>query len=172
MNKRGYELNYGNLVPGKHEFKFHLDSDFFLESGASLVEGGNVDVLLDVEKTNKKLDLFFRLDGELTVKCDNCLAVLDYPIEGDSKVFVKFAEKSDFSDDEILYVSYDDYKLDLSELLYDFALLKLPMRKLCENSTNRDQCEALTKEILNRNASNSAVHPEMEKLKRLLNKEK
>jgi len=172
MSKRDFELNFKKLAQGEHEFSYLLDTDFFLENGTNLVDGGEVNVLLTVEKASNQLDLLFEITGELFVTCDNCLSHLIYPIEGESKVYVKFAEKSDFTDDEILYVHFDEYKLDLHEMLYDFALLQLPMRKLCVDSSNRDSCEESTTKRMNENTSNTEVHPELEKLKRLIKKDK
>ena len=172
MLKRDFELNFKKLAQGEHKFSFHLDTEFFLGNGMNLVDGGEVDVLLTVDKASIQLDLLFEIDGELFVTCDNCLSHLSYPIKGESRVYVKFAEKSDFTDDEILYVHFDEYKLDLQEMLYDFALLQLPMRKLCANSSNRDSCEKSTTEKMNENISSTEVHPELEKLKRLKKKDK
>lgn len=172
MVKRDFELNFKKLTQGEHQFSYHLDSDFFLENGADLVDGGDVNVLLKVDKASNKLDLHFRVDGELHVPCDNCLSPLIYPVKGNSEVYVKFADESDFSDDEIIYLHYDEYKLDLSQMLYDFALLQLPMRKLCAESLNRETCEESTTKRMEENTSNTEVHPELEKLKRLIKKDK
>jgi len=172
MLKRDFELHFKKLAQGEHKFSYHLDTEFFLGNGMNLVDGGEVNVLLTVDKTNTQLDLLFQIDGELFVTCDNCLSHLIYPINGESRVYVRFAEKSDFTDDEILYVHFDEYKLDLQEMLYDFALLQLPMRKLCTDSSNRETCEESTTDRMNENTSNTEVHPELEKLKRLIKKDK
>jgi len=170
--RRDFELLYGNLSIGRHNFEFQLESEFFKNGGANLVEGGDVSVLLIVDRTNSHMDLEFTLKGTLLTSCDKCLSELVYPVDNTYYLHVKFAENSRLDGDEIVYLSFNEYKLDLESHLYDFALLSLPMRRICADSINRESCEAdVLDKMIDPKTESPDVHPELEKLKGLFTKE-
>jgi len=170
--RRDYEILFGSLSLGVHKYKFLLDDGFFKEYGTDLVEGGDVNVLLKVDKTNTHMDLEFVLKGSLKTVCDVCLSELVYPVNHSYYLHVKFAEESRLEEDEILYLSFNEYKLDISAHLYDFTLLSLPMKRICIDSVNRNSCDKQVLDKLEDTENTDAqVHPEMEKLKGLFTKE-
>lgn len=166
--RREHELNFGNLSFGDHEFKYKLESDFFSDWGNPAVEDGEVDVLLFLSKSETQLDLKFQLKGFVKCICDICLSPLDYPINASNELLVKFGEAKLEGIDDLIYVGHDEYKLDLAQHMYDYCVLHLPIKKVCEESINRTSCD---EEILNKMHDQDSedesenVHPEWQKLK-------
>ncbi len=132
---KDYIVNFGKLKPGKHEFEFTIDDNFYKEFEYSLVKNGKVDLLLTLEKQSETfLILNFEFDGYIKLECDRCLDEFDYPIHSNKKLYVKLVGDGDEDDtDEMIILADDAYEIDLSTIIYEFINLELPLHKTCED---------------------------------------
>ena len=134
---REYIVNFGKLKPGKHEFEFTIDENFYSHFEYSLVKEGKVGLLLTIEKQGENfLILNFEFDGYIKLECDRCLDKFDYPVHSKSKLFVKLegkgkGEKDD--SDELIFLDEDAYEIDLGNIIYELINLEIPLHKLCED---------------------------------------
>jgi len=131
---REYIVNFGKLKPGKHEFEFVIDDNFYKQFEYSLVKEGKVDLHLTLEKQSESfLILNFEFDGSIKLECDRCLDEFNYPVHSNKKLFVKLEGKAKEDDsDEIIFLDEDAYEIDLSEIIYEFINLEIPLHKICE----------------------------------------
>ena len=71
------------------------------------------------------------------MECDRCLDMVDMPVDVQVRLSVKFGEQEDseISQDaerEVIFVKNDDAQLDMSQIVYDYACLALPMQRTHE----------------------------------------
>ena len=106
---REYVINYGSLPFGEHEFEFHINDAFFQRFENSLVQKGDIDVLVVVDKKELMMLLDFTMEGHVIVECDRCLEDLELPIESYEELIVKFGEKEETESEEVIVVSTKEY---------------------------------------------------------------
>ena len=75
--------------------------------------------------------------GTLTVECDRCLGELQMPVDVEIRLSVKYGseESSDEHQEgerEVIFVPEDNAELDLSQIVYDYVCLSLPMQRCHE----------------------------------------
>ena len=145
---REFEIPYVGLKVGVHKFSFDIDGNFFEHFKDSPLRDCKVKVDLEFEKKETFFILIFFIDGAVKVECDRCLVPFDKSIFGDYTCYVKFAEDPAKANDEpdVLFISREQTIIDLSQLIYEYINLCLPMQKLgCENPGQEPQCN---KEVL------------------------
>lgn len=128
------------LKPGKTSFSWHAGTEFFRKFGNAEIVGADIDVKATVEKSGSYLGIDCELDGQLTVPCDRCLEDVTLPVSADAKLSVKFGEEPASSDEtvvgederEVVYLPDDGSDMDMSQTIYDFAYLSLPMQRVHE----------------------------------------
>ncbi len=107
------------------ERKFHslANLEFFqtFENAEILDACVNVDAAVNKEG-GRKASVTLHLEGNVTVACDRCLENLVLPLDVNQVLSVP----EDFSGKDFS----EDGKLDLSQAVYDFVCLSLPMKKV------------------------------------------
>ena len=86
---------------------------------------------VEFEKEETLFTLKFFIDGAVRVGCDVCLEAFDKEIFGDFQCLVKFSDelaKGNNDDDEIIYILRDAPFIDISQLIYEYIVLSLPMQ--------------------------------------------
>ena len=144
---REFEIPYVGLRVGVHKFNYDIDSNFFKHFEDSLIQDCKVHVRLEFEKKETFFVLNFFIDGGVKAECDRCLVPFDKQIFGDFTCYIKFAdEPSNIGDDEVIFITRDETIIDVSQLIYEYINLCLPMQKLgCEKPGEEPQCN---KEVL------------------------
>jgi uncharacterized metal-binding protein YceD (DUF177 family) len=169
--KSEFEIQFGALSVGDHIYQFIVDEEFFATLESSLVKDGNIIVDVRLHKTDTHLNLFLKSEGKVRVECDVCLSELDYPIFTENELLVKFTSEPQPFDDEIIYLGFEDYKLELKQHIYDFVMTSMPMKKICSDSLNRKSCDEKVVAIINNQTGiQDDLNPEWNKLKELFKK--
>lgn len=173
--KRTFKIPFVQLSSGTHRFEFLIDDNFFSDREGGLVEKGNVKVLLEFRKADNLFELVFEWDGYLVVNCDNCLDEINYPVNGTGRVSVKVQAEPAEDEPDLIYITPNEQELSVDQLIYDFLVLDLPMRKLCEDSLKEpNKCnEAFTSYLkVEDQEENTGQDGTWDKLKELFNKDK
>lgn len=131
LKEKDYLIEFNKLRMGLNEFSFVLDDAFFQAIEGSVISRANVTVQLKLNKTETMYDLSFTLSGKIHTTCDNCLDEINLPVEGEFNLMMKMSETEDYSDDEIIYITKGLLEYDLSQYLYESAVLSMPARKIC-----------------------------------------
>jgi uncharacterized metal-binding protein YceD (DUF177 family) len=132
-NLRHYSISHVGLKIGIHHFQYDIDSRFFKEFEGALIDECNVKVKLELEKKETLFILNFFIDGIVKVICDRCSEPFDKNIFADYQCLVKYREERDPAiedTDEIIFISREDPFIDVSQLIYDYINLSLPMQKI------------------------------------------
>ncbi len=122
------------LAAGKSEFSWQAGKEFF--EAFENTEILDAELVIDVvaEKSGRYFGIDCAIDGTLTVRCDRCLEDLEMPIGTDIMLSVKFGDEETSEDHqegerEIIFVPEGDAEFDMSQVIYDYVCLALPMQR-------------------------------------------
>ena len=127
------------LAAGKSQFRWHAEGQFFSSFENSEILDADVDIEVIVEKSGKYIGVDLEIDGEVTVECDRCLADLQLPVSASPKFSVKFGESSENEnitpegEREIIVLPETDTEMDLSQVIYDYVCISLPLTRVHED---------------------------------------
>lgn len=165
-NRRAFEIAFVGLKPGLHEFSYELNDKFFVEKGAEDFTNATANVKLTLEKNTGFMRLKFEVGGKADVTCDRCGNPLQIDLWDEFKMLVKLVDDPEVmneqeEDPDVFYISRTESHLDVSDWLYEFVMLSVPMQKNCgedEKGGSRCNKEVLAKldEMKQRSAQNEA----------------
>ncbi len=159
-SNRQFVISFKGLKLGKHDFVFDVDNMFFEAFEESEIRKGKVHIDVQLIKNSTILELIFELEGNVTVICDRCLDDLDLFLSYKTKLFVKFGDHTEEQTDEILVLSHNEFELDISQYLYEYILLSLPIKRVHpdneqgESTCNKDMLKKLDEYIIKEDANN------------------
>jgi uncharacterized protein len=140
-NERDFMINFGSLAAGEHEFEFEVTDSFFKRFENSIIERGNLDVLVVLEKKENMLLLDFTMSGTVTVPCDRCLEDLELEIEGYNELIIKNGESHEELSETVIVISSKEYEIDVAQYIYEFITLIIPMRNVHDEEENGQKCD-------------------------------
>ena len=87
-----YTIRFSGLKDGKHDFSFQLTDSFFEQLDYSIIEGGNLDAEVELDKSPNMLELLFKIKGSVRVMCDRCTDYFNLDVEGSEGLIYKFSD--------------------------------------------------------------------------------
>ena len=146
-------ISLNGLAQGRSEFRYRVGEEFFGAFGNSEISGADVAVEVTVEKANGFIGVDCSISGTVTLPCDRCLEPLTLPVDSFAQLSVKFGKEPSEEavpmegEREILYLNDVDTDLDLSQTVYDYCMLALPMQKVhAEGECNPETLKYLSRE--------------------------
>ena len=127
-----------------------MDGSFFEAYENDTVSDADLDVSAVVTKEHGRMALDLSITGNVTVKCDRCLADLTVPVDIQvpfSVMFSSYAADADADGDgadEVILLDSDSADIDLSQIIYDYVSLSLPIKKVHPDG----QCDPVMMEKL------------------------
>ena len=136
MNEE-FIIPLNGLTAGKNEFFLHAGKEFFNSFENEEIFDADLQVRILIEKSGRYIGVDCDVQGEVTVECDRCLDLVGLPIDTQVRLSVKFGneENPEVAQDgerEVLFLREDDALLDMSQIIYDYACLALPMQRTHE----------------------------------------
>ena len=169
-----YMIPFKGLKEGGYSFEFNIDSEFFERFEESEINEGKLSAIVEVNKRTTHLDLLINISGTVMVSCDRCLEIFSYPINCKNRLIVKFEEDISNDDTDVIYLSVDEYELDLRQHFYEFIYLALPIRRVHlpdengETGCSPEMIKKLNKLLIAEEKQNS-IDPRWGELKKLMN---
>ena len=125
---------------GTDNYEFLLDDDFFRAMESIDILGGAVKVSLAVRRANEANYFAIHCQGTIQIICDRCLESMDYAVEADYGLAVKYGDEYDDSNDGVLIVPEGDNDLDVAPIVYDTVALSIPLQHVhaegeCDEAT-------------------------------------
>ena len=163
-------VQFSGLAIGKHNFDFVVDDTFFEKLDYSPIEKGEVEVKVVLEKKSSMMILDFELNGWVASNCDRCTVEYKQSIKGEHQIYVKFGDDFDEPDETLLVIPHESYELDVTQLIYEFIQLNVPLRKIpCEANDDTTLCDQETLKVLEASEidekSNNPLWAELNKIK-------
>ena len=125
------------LAAGENVFSWQAGKEFFESFDNTEILDAHLDTDVRVEKSGRYIGVDCDVRGVLKVECDRCLDELDMPVDVEIRLSVKYgseesSEESHPGEREVIFVPDTDAELDLSQIIYDYVCLSLPMQRTHE----------------------------------------
>lgn len=128
-----FSLPYTGMKDGLHRYTFVAGDEFFRNFPDSPIQKGDFEIVVSVDKRPGLSELDFDITGRMATVCDRCTADIMLPVRGSYHLVAKTGnEESD--DVEVIFIREDQPNLDLSQVIYEFICLSVPMVRVyaCE----------------------------------------
>lgn len=164
---RHFIIPFSGLKAGNHNFAFKIDDKFFEHFEYSEIREGKVHVDCLLDKQVRMMVLFFDIAGTVRVPCDRCAEEFDQLIEGKQKLIVKFGADHTEESEEVLVITEKEHELDISQFLYEYVHLLLPIKKV--HGTDEHGNSLCNPEVIRfiKETEDHPVDPRWEVLKKL-----
>ncbi len=149
QNRKEYIIQFVGLSVGEHKYDFSIADEFFDNLDFSEIKQGNINIHLNLLKQSTMMIFNFEVNGTVKMDCDRCTTEFDLPINGEYKLIVKVGgHESGNEDDDIITIATNEHELDLSQYIYEYITLSLPIKRAHpEDETGKNTCD---KEMLNK----------------------
>ena len=174
MSLNPYSVNIIGLSNRGHSFNYELSDEFFARYGKDLVSGGKFNAEIVLEKHETFIEAEFKINGHVALICDRSLDPFDFPVTIDKKVVFKYGEEEMELSDEIIIITRDTTSVDLGQLMYEYIVLEIPMRKLhprfqdeAEDDENEEGKVIYSSSTDENDSGEEPIDPRWEQLKKL-----
>lgn len=149
-------IKISNLSEGEHNFVFDdkvdvldLDNPFYGKYKSTII----------LNKLHDQLIISVNSNFKVKFECDRCATEYKTSLKSDYKMIYLMNEAPEETDSlNVTYISRDADKIDIKSDVREFALLSIPMKKLCKEdckglcykcgkNLNIEQCSCSTEEI-------------------------
>jgi uncharacterized metal-binding protein YceD (DUF177 family) len=142
-----YTLMFSSLKDGEHQFSFNLDKSFFDCFEHSLIESGDIQIDMELKKSETMLVTNYTIQGTVDAQCYRCNDPIQIEIEGDFRLVFKFGnEESD--NEELIVLPHEAYQLTLADYFYEFVHVLLPNRIVHEEGDCNEEMVEIMKQYL------------------------
>ncbi len=123
-----YKLPLKSLPQGSHDFDFKLGKQFFADMENADIRDADLDCHVTVTLKGDMYELVMHITGELTLLCDRCLDELQWPVDTDYRIYVKYGEDYNDDSDELLEIPEGDADLNIAYMIHDTVALTIPIK--------------------------------------------
>ena len=162
-----YDIKIFNLSNAKHEFDFTFDRSFFSLFENSLLEEGEGQVQVTIDKSERLLNVSLQIDGHIALESDRTLRKFDFPLTLNEKIVYKYGSDPSLTTDDIIIISPNEEKINLAKSIYEFITLAIPMKKLHPDES--EEPIAIRDETEEEDTGTEKIDPRWEALKKLNN---
>jgi uncharacterized protein len=165
-------IPFSGLKEGQYTFDFKIWDKFFEQFEESEIKEGNLYAEIELDKRSSHLDILIKIKGSVRISCDRCLEMFFQPIECENRLLVKQGKNWDDNDPDMLTIPSDEHELDVSQYLYEFIHLALPIKRIHpddkdgKSTCNPDMLDKINEHIIYDEKEND---PRWDELKKLMN---
>ena len=125
-----YQIPILSLEDKSYRYTFEGADDFFQAFEQEWVEKGQFHSVVELNKSATMIQVGLKIEGSIRLICDRSLEEFDYPFEVDEKLIYKYSDHSEEMGNNLFLIDRKSPKLELSQDLFDFIALQVPMKKL------------------------------------------
>ena len=123
------------LATGQTFFAWTVRKEFFEIFENEEIIDAELDASVVAEKSGRYLGIDATVSGHVVVECDRCLDPLSIPVDVKIRLSIKYgaeesAEDRQEGEREIIFVPETDAEFDMSQIIYDYVCLALPMQRV------------------------------------------
>ena len=180
-----YAIEVIKFKEGLHEVVFPIEDAFFQQVEENeILEKGNLTARVEINKGANRIELNFNITGKVQLTCDRSLEVFDQHLEITEKMIYKFGSEEKEIDESVTMITRDTPAIYVGQLLYEYILLALPIKKIHPAYRNEvddynNQLEGgfvyvdgdASTEEEGSDSENTPIDPRWEQLGKLKNKE-
>ena len=156
-----FSIPIEGMRDGIHDRMFSIDHSFFDHFENSPIERGIFEVNLVLDKRSDLIQLNFDIKGNFDTACDRCMAPIQFPLEFENQLLIKYAD-TESEDVDVIYISKDTHHINISKFLYDSICLSVPLTKVYPCRENKPfPCD----EVIIEKLEGFSEEPEVEEIK-------
>ena len=125
-----YQIPILSLEDKVYQYSFTGNEDFFAAFEQEWVQKGEFNAKATLDKSATMIQVKLIIDGHLKLICDRSNEEFEFPIHIDEKIIYKYSDHNEDMGDNLFLLDRKSPKLDLSQDLFDFIALQVPMKKL------------------------------------------
>ena len=122
------EIQFSGLKSGTYSYDFTLDNSFFSDYKNEKILGGKVLFNVRLEKKERLMMFFFTWSGSVLTTCDRCLQEMQWPVEGEESLCVKFSDDETSDDENVVFLPEKECKIDLAQWMYEYVAVQMPIQ--------------------------------------------
>ena len=170
-----YKIPHAGLKKGVHEFSYELTETFFASFENALINKCNVQVNITFDKRQEPYTIEIDLDGTIWSDCDRCTASIPVSIYATYTIYAKYTvdeAMKEMDEVEIIYIARDDQFIDITQFIYDFVHLSIPVHVICDKPGKTEYCDMEIIGLLEKQQKEDEIDPrwaDLDKLKDKLN---
>lgn len=148
-----FEVSFGGLSLGKHQFAFDISDKFFAYFDHTIIQHGKLQVALTLTKQTHMLTFDFNIKGTIHVECDRCSDEFELPIELAEQMIVKFGDEAKEEDMDVFVIPHSETHINIAQQIYEYITVALPMHIVHpDDAKGKSTCnKAVLKELENIN---------------------
>ncbi|MDZ4757751.1 MAG: DUF177 domain-containing protein [Bacteroidota bacterium] len=171
METKNFFIKVSRLSEGENHAQFELNDDFFVSNGSNFISNSKLIADVEINKLEATGRLNFHIHGTIDVDCDVCNRSIGLPLDFTQNAIMKISDSvSEESKDneEIIYLRKSEDLVYLDELIYDFVLISIPMKKSCDIDGVVKNCDdEMLKKLENLSHDNEDTDDRWDDLKNL-----
>ncbi len=177
---KAFDVEIFRLSEGKQVFSYEIKDLFFASFEDSFLEKGNLKVKVELDKSERMILSEFSIKGSVELICDRSLEPFDYEIDTHQNLVFKFGDEFIELSEDVIMIPRDLQKLNLSQYIYEFIGLSVPIKKLHPKFNEEEEDDEVETKLIYRseddkkdtNKSNDTeeIDPRWNALKDLKNK--
>jgi len=144
--KTKYDIAFKGLPEGEHNYNFQINGKFFEHFEGSLVDNGEADIKVILEKRSAFLKLHLKIKGWVELMCDRCLDNYKQKIKQKTEIFVKFGEQEFEEGENVIWILPEEHNINLAQIIYEYTMLSIPLRHV--HPKKKDGKRECNKEML------------------------
>ncbi|WP_268122082.1 YceD family protein [Roseivirga pacifica] len=128
--ERNFDIHIFKLSNGTHDYQFEIQDSFFELFENEIVNQGNLEVNISLNKSDRMIQADIEIDGEVTLTCDRSLEEFQQPIHTQRQMLFKYGEEDKELSEDVMVIAKDTQTINLASLIFEFITLEIPMKKL------------------------------------------
>ena len=168
-----YKIPHAGLKKEIHEFTYELTETFFAKFENALIQKCTIEATVTFDNRQEPYILEIDLDGIIWSDCDRCTSSIPVTIHSSYNVYVKYTTDEtmkDLDEMEIIYISRDEPSIDLSQFLYEFVHLSIPVHVICDNPGKTEYCDMEIIKLIEQQKEEDSADPRWADLNKLKDK--
>lgn len=141
VRRQDYNIDIFKLSNNRHQYSFVFDDSFFSLFEGSLVSKGDGEVDLILLKSDSFMELKFEITGQIELICDRSLEPFWFDFAINNKLLLKFGDDWEEISDEILMMPRNEQTINVSQFIYEFIGIAIPMKKLHPKFNDEDETD-------------------------------
>jgi uncharacterized metal-binding protein YceD (DUF177 family) len=142
-----FDIEVIKFKEGRHEIDFEIGDSFFQNfEDNEIVEKGQLTIRVSLDKGANVIEANFHIKGSVQLTCDRSLEVFDYPLDFSKKMIYKYGSEEREIDEDVFMITRDTPLINVAQLIYEYVLLALPLKKIHPDHRNELDDEDLEAE--------------------------
>jgi len=171
METKHFFIKVSRLSEGENHAQFELNDDFFVSNGSDFISNCKLIADVEISKLEATSRIKFHIHGIVDVDCDVCNKSIGLPIDFTQYALLKITDsvsEDTNSQEEIIYIRKSEDMVYFDELIYDFVLISIPMKKSCDLEGVVKNCDnEMLKKLENLSHENEDLDDRWDDLKNL-----